>query len=136
MMLRLFIALSVALAVTLFAGCAAASTSAPARIERHVAFTGSYFKIKDVDVKPVVKAMQQPVFPPQFRRPGVSGEVLIDFIIDENGKTTQIQCAAATDEAFATAAVEAVRNWRFTPARKGGRPVACAVEQSLSFSID
>lgn len=136
MMHRLYIPCSAALVVALFSGCAATPTTAPVRIERHVAFTGSYFKIADVDVKPVPKAMQEPVYPRQFSRVGGSGEALIDFIIDENGVTAQIQCAAATHEAFAAAAVEAVRKWRFTPARKGGRPVACAVEQLLSFSID
>ena len=119
----------------LFAGCTTTQTPAPGPVENPASFAGRYLDIALVDVKPVAKKMEPPVYPSKWSTMQVNGSATIHFIIDENGGTTQVQCLRASDEAFADAGIAAVKRWLFYPARKNGKPVACAVMQTLDFSV-
>ena len=116
-------------------GCSSEPTRTAVAFAWPVSFSGSYFKVADVDVAPSVIRMVPPEYPAQWKARGVAGNAVIDFIIDVNGAASQVQCKRATDEAFAKAAIAAVIQWRYIPAKKGGHAVACAVEQELTFGI-
>jgi protein TonB len=62
--------------------------------------------------------------------------VLLEVSINARGEPTAIKVKASSrftilDEA----AVEAVKQWRFEPARVNGRPQICAVEVPIRFSL-
>jgi periplasmic protein TonB len=40
------------------------------------------------------------------------------------------------DGGFDEAAIEAVKKWEFTPAKSGGKPVACWVTFPISFGLN
>mgnify|MGYP002077211450 CR=1 FL=1 len=80
--------------------------------------------------------MKPPVYPRHWRERGIEGVAVIAFIVDSEGVPTQVQCRSATDQAFADAAQEAVRQWRFSPAHKNGRVMACAMEVPVRFTIN
>lgn len=87
-----------------------------------------------VDIKP--RAYRQPAatFPSALRQSGVSGKVILGFILDTEGRPTQIRLLEASHELFTTPAIEALSRWRFYPAQKDGLPVACSMQQSFAFA--
>jgi len=56
--------------------------------------------------------------------------------IDEKGDVTACTVTKSTDKRFETAAVEAVKRWRFNPATKNKTPVSCNVTLPIRFSAE
>jgi protein TonB len=53
--------------------------------------------------------------------------VQVEFVVDTTGHATGISIKSSSDRAFAEAVVDAVKQWRFTPAQRNGAPVATKV---------
>jgi TonB family protein len=53
--------------------------------------------------------------------------VSVEFVVDTAGHTQEISVKRSSDRAFADAVVDAVKQWRFTPAQHNGAPVATRV---------
>jgi protein TonB len=53
--------------------------------------------------------------------------VQVEFVVDTTGHPSAINIKSASDRAFADAVVDAVKQWRFTPAQHNGAPVATKV---------
>jgi protein TonB len=64
-----------------------------------------------------------PAYPEQARSVGREGVVILKIVIDEEGRVTSVE-AMRGDEPFASAAVRAVRSWRYRPATLGGTPIS------------
>lgn len=97
-------------------------------------FTGKHYTMRDVDVKPrVLQPQVAPVTPPALKLYGVSGDVLMAFIVDEKGVPEQTQAISATHAGFVDAAKKAIEQWRFEPATRGGAPVKCVVHAPVRF---
>ena len=62
-------------------------------------------------------------YPPIARRQGVEGLVEVAFVIDEIGRPTSVELVRSAGADLDGAVVDAVRSWRFEPARKDGVPV-------------
>ncbi|RMG43667.1 MAG: energy transducer TonB [Acidobacteria bacterium] len=67
-----------------------------------------------------------PVYPRLARRQGVTGTVVLSALIGVDGRVRDIQVIEEPPRAFGfgKAAVEAVKRWRYRPARRGNKPVA------------
>ena len=103
--------------------------------ERAPIFSGEYFKLLEVDKQPRSAGMRaEPAYPREFERMGISGEATITFLVTADGRTDQVQVIRATHGAFADAAMTAVRQWRFTPATKNGKPVNCLLVIPMAFN--
>jgi TonB family protein len=77
-----------------------------------------------------------PAFPPHLLQVGVnSGEARVVIDIDADGKLSECLVLGYTHEAFADAAVAAIRHWKFEPARLEGQPVGTIVELDFDFSV-
>lgn len=64
---------------------------------------------------------------------GVRGRVQVEFYIDENGDVRMPAVAPDTHPYLSTVAVEALRDWKFEPPTRGGRPVQVAAVQEFVF---
>ena len=53
--------------------------------------------------------------------------VEVRFVVDTAGLPSGIDVTSASDRAFAQAVMDAVRQWRFTPAQHNGAPVSMKV---------
>jgi len=84
---------------------------------------------------PVPVRMVPPKFPPEMRREGTGGVVTVKCTIDEKGNVTDPQVEKASNDAFIQPALEALRKWKFKPAKKGGTPVPLKVSIPIQFSI-
>ena len=58
-----------------------------------------------------------------------------EIIIDENGIPEDIKIATLTHKGFADAAIEAAKNYKFSPAYNQGKPVKIKVRLPMTFSI-
>ncbi len=64
-----------------------------------------------------------PVFPAEMRAAGREETVILKIVVDEQGAVSDVRVMRGA-EPFASAAVAAVRGWRFQPATWEGRPIA------------
>ncbi|MFQ5849212.1 MAG: energy transducer TonB [Candidatus Binatia bacterium] len=78
----------------------------------------------------------KPRYPESARREGVQGITLLKLHVLESGKVGQILVErSAGHRDLDEAALEAVKKWRFEPARKGKRPTAVWVLLPVRFEL-
>jgi periplasmic protein TonB len=94
------------------------------------------FNVADLDQRPVARVQPQPNYPYEMSRAGVSGNVVVEFIIDTEGNVVQTQVMRSTHREFESAAQQAVMKWKFKPGRKGGRVVNVRASQLIDFTLD
>lgn len=84
---------------------------------------------------PVPVRTVAPEYPGALKRSGVSGIVTLNCLIDEKGDVQDVSLEKASDEAFIQPAIEAVKKWKFKPAKKDGVAVAIKVSIPVRFRI-
>lgn len=75
-----------------------------------------------------------PVYPEQARRAGISGEVLLQATIDEKGRVSDVKVVRG-HRLLNAAAIEAVRQWQYSPALLNGNPMSVPTYVTLKFSL-
>ncbi len=76
----------------------------------------------------------EPVFPPRLMQSGLTqGMVHLAINTDQEGKLTEWLVIGYTQPEFADSVVEAVKQWKFTPAELRGEPVGTTVELVIRF---
>ncbi len=80
----------------------------------------------------------QPTYPEAERKAGVEGAVLLACTIGADGAVTKLapEQEVTGHPAFTAAAIAAVKQWRFEPAREDGKAVACTVKIPVKFKLD
>ena len=96
--------------------------------------TPEVLDVRYLTVLPQVVHRVAPSLPPTVRRRMTSGEVLVDFIVDETGQTLAVHAIRASNPDFGDAAVAAVMQWIFTPGQKDGRIVQTHMQVPIVFS--
>ncbi len=78
-----------------------------------------------------------PAYPATSRRLGETGRVVLRVRVGTEGRADAVELATSSGfERLDRAALEAVKRWRFVPARQAGAPVAAWVRVPLSFNLD
>ena len=90
----------------------------------------------EVDQLPVPTQGSRPVYPPELRRAGVTGEAVVSFVVAANGVIQGVEGISATHPEFEAAAVEAVKKWKFTAGQKSGIPVGVRLQLPVVFSLN
>ncbi len=75
-------------------------------------------------------------YPDIARNGGIDGRVVVSAIIDERGRAENLQIASSPSEMLSYAAIEAVRESRFRPARRQGRAVKVRLTIPIDFELD
>ncbi len=94
------------------------------------------FDVANLDQPPVPRVQVAPTFPFEMRRAGISGEVLVEFIVDSRGDVVAAQVIRSSQREFEQPALLAVEKWKFRPGRKGGRAVNTRVQQPITFNLN
>ena len=77
-----------------------------------------------------------PAFPAQARKARLSGTALVLVRIDALGRPLSVTLQRTSGHTILdTAALSAVRNWRFEPARRDGIPVDARLEVPVRFAL-
>ncbi|MFI5304674.1 MAG: energy transducer TonB [Nitrospiria bacterium] len=77
-----------------------------------------------------------PVYPPIAKRMRIEGSVRLRVFVSSAGLPKEIEIVQSSGSTILDdAAVKAVQNWSFVPAKKGTDPVAAWVEIPIKFSL-
>ncbi|HWZ85089.1 MAG TPA: TonB family protein [Thermoanaerobaculia bacterium] len=74
-----------------------------------------------------------PIYPERALKERVRGVVVVRVLVSEDGLPLQVDVEKGTRSDLDAAAVSAARQWRFEPARKGGRAVRTFTTIRFSF---
>lgn len=103
----------------------------------------------DCDVKPTFLGSSDPrtfltkwvyvylKYPPEAVRDGIQGRVLVDFVIDERGKVTDVRVSRGVDPDLDDEAVRVISaspDWK--PARVRGQKVKCELSMYVEFRLE
>lgn len=78
----------------------------------------------------------KPAYPSMSRRLGEEGRVMLWVMVEADGVPSKVEIRTSSGHArLDQAAVDAVRNWKFVPARRGSEPVSAPVVVPLSFAL-
>ncbi|MDQ8202289.1 TonB family protein [Pelagicoccus sp. SDUM812003] len=87
-------------------------------------------------VDTVAEALSSPQPRINTSDPRNHGFVLLRLRVDERGFVTDSRVVESTNDRLDGPSLEASKDWRFTPARAGGKPVASTVSVPFIFSSD
>jgi len=77
-----------------------------------------------------------PVYPVAARRRNLEGTVLLEVLVDRDGRAAQVRLLRGSGHAMLDrSALDSVRQWRFTPALRGGRPQEMWVQVPVRFQL-
>jgi periplasmic protein TonB len=76
-----------------------------------------------------------PAYPPAARAQDVEADVVMSIVVGSTGRVTDVRIARAAGYGFDDAALRAVREARFVPARRQGRPVAVRMRWTVTFRL-
>jgi protein TonB len=96
---------------------------------------GNTFTLSQLDEPPVAKYMARPVYPESMRRPGISGEATVDFIVDPSGNVRNVTAVHSSQREFEEPACTAVGKWKFRPGRKDGHAVYVHMQVPVVFTL-
>jgi TonB family protein len=92
----------------------------------------SILTLRDLDAPPVPLSRRPPHFPLSAK--DTTGQAVIEFLIDEEGRARLPRIVSATDDGFGYAAVQSVASWRFEPPTRGGKAVVVRAQIPITFS--
>jgi len=91
--------------------------------------TPVFWKMKPVETRP-------PVYPPRCLRMGIEGTVRVRVLVGEDGRVQEVTVGKSSGEAaLDDAAMDAVRYWRFEPAKRDGVPVRAWAIVPIEFKL-
>ncbi len=87
--------------------------------------------------KLIPASMAKPVYPEQERKDGVEGIVILAVDISAAGAVAgaKVEKPVEGHPAFNAAALAAVQQWRFEPARLDGKPVDISIRVPVKFAL-
>jgi periplasmic protein TonB len=93
------------------------------------------FSTTEVDELPEPMDQPHPRYPDGLRRAGVSGLVQLQYVVGSDGRVDErsVRVLVSSHPGFLLAAFQALRESRFKPARRAGRPTAVLVQQTIRF---
>jgi TonB family protein len=77
----------------------------------------------------------RPNYTDEGRRRRVEGQVDLEVVVTRDGRAGNIRVVRGLGAGLDQQAVAAVRQWRFSPARRNGGPVDVIVDVSVDFAL-
>ena len=84
---------------------------------------------------PVVYERMEPLYPEEARKARISGIVIVETKIDENGSVVDVKVLKSLPFGLDQAAVDAVKQWKFRPGTKDGQPIAVTFLLTVNFKL-
>jgi protein TonB len=77
----------------------------------------------------------RPDYTDEARRLGIEGDVVLEIIVRADGSVGEIKVLQGLRGGLDRRAIDAVKQWRFSPARRHGSPVDVVVEVAVEFKL-
>ena len=119
------------------AGAACAGRAAQAPAFTRIDTSGTIHTDSLVDVRATLAggSCEAPAYPPGLAAARVSGRVVVEFVINTNGRadSASLRVVSSTHSDFVAPAVHTIRSCRFVPAVLHGMAVRVRVQQPINF---
>lgn len=89
--------------------------------------------LQNLDAPPQKVKVVPPTYPEQWAASSVTGQLVVDFFIDETGRPRMASCPEGSNPQLAGIALAAIEKWEFTPPTVKGKPVLVHARQPFSF---
>ena len=91
-------------------------------------------RVAQLPVAPRKIADARPLYPEIALRARVEGTVVLEAVLDPAGRVTQLRVIRSVPT-LDQAALDAVRQWRYTPSIYGGQPVSVLMTITIRFTL-
>ena len=100
--------------------------------------TEEIYEYIKVEVKPqlLMDYYVEPEYPEFAKKAEIEGQVLLRFVVNEEGRVSHIEVVKSLNELLDAAAIKAVSKWRYSPAKQRDKPVKVRVVQPVRFQLD
>ncbi|WP_215287009.1 energy transducer TonB [Polynucleobacter sp. MWH-Spelu-300-X4] len=90
----------------------------------------------DAEPKALTQSNPKPAYPLLAFKMKIQGKVLLTVDVAENGSVNRVTIAESSgNESLDHSALDAVKSWKFTPARKNGVIVSQVIKVPITFSL-
>jgi TonB family protein len=93
------------------------------------------FKVGNGVSAPRVKYGPEPEYSEEARAAAYQGTCVLWLVVGVDGRPRDIKFARRAGMGLDEKAIEAVRTWKFEPARKDGKPVSVQINVEITFSL-
>jgi periplasmic protein TonB len=93
------------------------------------------YKMGDGITAPRVVHKVDPQYTEEARAAKIEGTVLLSVVIGTDGAAHDINVINAPDSGLGIKAIDAVRQWQFSPGAKDGEPVAVRAQIEVNFKL-
>ena len=90
------------------------------------------FSLADLDQTPRPVYQPSPVMSAKVRRQA-PGTVNLLFIVDKNGRVQSPRVGSSSDSVFEGPALDAIKQWKFEPGKRQGKPVSFRMKVPITF---
>jgi TonB family protein len=87
-----------------------------------------------IDPPTLVKEIR-PTYTDAARRQAIEGDVVLEIVVRQDGSVGDVRVRRTLGAGLEQKAIEAVRQWRFRPAKRRGAPVDVVVDVSVEFKL-
>jgi TonB family protein len=95
---------------------------------------GPFLPGNGIDAPTLVREVK-PTYTDEARRREVEGNVLLEVVVRRDGTVSNLRVTRSLGSGLDERAIEAVRQWKFNPARRRGTPVDVVVEIAVEFKL-
>ena len=79
---------------------------------------------------------QAPAYPSMAKKRNIQGKVLLVVLVKEDGSAAKVEVSRSSGSSILdNAAIDAVKNWQFIPAKKFGKAVSATVIVPIDFKL-
>lgn len=116
-----------------------AASSGTARIPRirslKIEADNPDYDVKALDRQPAPTSQMRPEYAPALQKAGISGEVLVDFVVGSDGLVYNAHAVNSSQPEFEDSAVQAVSQWTFTPGQVKGQSVNTHMQVPIVYTM-
>jgi protein TonB len=98
-------------------------------------YGGGVFRVGGGVSAPKALFTPDPEYSEEARKAKYQGTVILWLIVDQNGKPRDIKVARSLGMGLDQRAIEAVKQWKFEPAMKDGKPVNVQINVEVNFRL-
>ncbi len=91
---------------------------------------------QEVDVQPIPVNQVPPEYSEEAKRLKIEGTVWVKCLVSKSGSVKKVEVVKADVEMLIKPAVDAAKQWKFTPALLGGKPVETWVAIPFRFRLE
>jgi TonB family protein len=93
------------------------------------------FRVGNGVTPPTVLSRVDPRYPEEARAAGLDGTVVLQAVVKSDGTVDVIRVVRGLAFGLTDSAVDAIKQWRFTPGQKGGQAVDVALNIEVNYHM-